>query len=59
MQFNTTLSILLITHFLSPSHIAGTEQYTLALGKALHASCSKITIFCAEDWDQGENIGMV
>ena len=46
--------ILLITHFLPPSHTAGTEQYTLALGKTLHARGSDVTILCAEDWDHGE-----
>lgn len=46
-------SILLITHFLPPSHTAGTEQYTLALGKTLQARGSKVTILCAEDWDHG------
>jgi glycosyltransferase involved in cell wall biosynthesis len=46
-------NILLITHFLPPSYTAGTEQYTLALGKALQDRGFKVTILCAEDWDSG------
>jgi len=54
MQDRTAKNILLITHFLPPSHTAGTEQYTLALGKALQARGFKVTMLCAEDWEQGE-----
>lgn len=53
MQGNNAKNILLFSHFLPPSHVAGTEQYTLALGKALQARGSKVTIICAEDWDRG------
>ena len=49
-----SINILLITHFLPPSHTAGTEQYTLALGKALQSRGFNVTILCAEDWDQGK-----
>ena len=54
MQGKAAKKILLITHFLPPSHTAGTEQYTLALGKALLHRGSDVTILCAEDWDQGK-----
>ena len=47
--------ILLITHFLPPGHTAGTEQYTLGLGKALVARGYHVELLCAEDWDQGEH----
>ena len=51
---NSGKRVLLITHFLPPSHTAGTEQYTLALGKTLQARGSRVTILCAEDWDHGD-----
>ena len=54
MQAKAAKNILLITHFLPPSHTAGTEQYTLALGKILQTRGSHVTILCAEDWDHGE-----
>ena len=54
MQDRVVKSILLITHFLPPSHTAGTEQYTLALGKTMQARGANVTIICAEDWDTGE-----
>jgi len=52
-QIKATRNILLITHFLPPSHTAGTEQYTLALGGALKSKGYNVTILCAEDWDHG------
>jgi glycosyltransferase involved in cell wall biosynthesis len=53
MHTNTSLRILLITHFLPPSHTAGTEQYTLGLGKALLSKGYDVHILCAEDWNTG------
>jgi glycosyltransferase involved in cell wall biosynthesis len=55
MQDKPSKKILLVTHFLPPSHTAGTEQYTLGLGKSLQAKEYEVTIICAEDWDKGEN----
>jgi len=46
--------VLLITHFLPPTHTAGTEQYTLGLAKALQARGYDVRIVCAEDWDSGK-----
>ena len=54
MQGKALKKILLITHFLPPSHTAGTEQYTLGLGKSLQAKGHEVTILCAEDWNTGE-----
>ena len=54
MQGRALKKILLITHFLPPSHTAGTEQYTLGLGKSLQAKGHEVTILCAEDWNTGE-----
>jgi len=54
MNTNMPKRILLITHFLPPSHTAGTEQYTLGLGKALKSKGYEVEILCAADWDTGK-----
>ena len=54
MRDESAKRILLITHFLPPSHTAGTEQYTLGLGKSLRAKGHEVSIICAEDWDSGD-----
>lgn len=46
--------ILLITHFFPPEHRAGTEQYTLGLGKSLHSMGHHVTVICAEGWNVGD-----
>jgi glycosyltransferase involved in cell wall biosynthesis len=48
-------NILLVTHFFPPKHNAGTENYTLGLGKALQAKGYSVQIVCAEDWDFGRD----
>ncbi|MCC7176507.1 MAG: glycosyltransferase family 4 protein [Bryobacterales bacterium] len=52
---NEALNILLVSHFLPPRRRAGTENYTLALAKALTARGNRVTLLCAEDWESGEN----
>lgn len=47
--------ILLVTHFFPPKHNAGTENYTLGLGKALQAKGYNVQIVCAGDWELGSN----
>jgi glycosyltransferase involved in cell wall biosynthesis len=48
-------SILLVSHFLPPKHNAGTENYTLGLGKALQLKGYNVQLVCAEDWENGSS----
>ena len=48
------MRVLLITHFFPPKHNAGTENYTLTLGRALLAQGHDVQVLCAEDWQSGE-----
>jgi glycosyltransferase involved in cell wall biosynthesis len=47
------MRILLITHFFPPTHIAGTENYSLSLAHAFQTKGHRVEVLCAEDWHTG------
>ncbi len=48
------MHILLITHFLPPTHTEGTENYTLGLAQTFIARGHKAQVLCAENWQTGK-----
>ncbi len=49
------MRILLITLFFPPEHNAGTENYTLGLGRALLHKGHDVQVLCATGWEAGSN----
>ncbi|MCE5307556.1 MAG: glycosyltransferase family 4 protein [Acidobacteriales bacterium] len=47
------MNILLVSHFFPPTYNAGTENYTLALAKALSKRGHATRVVCAEGWEAG------
>ncbi len=47
------MQVLFVSHFLPPVRNAGTENYTLALARALAKRGHAVTAACAEGWDEG------
>lgn len=48
------MRIVLVSHFFPPRHNAGTENYTLALARALLGRGHDVRVVCAGDWQTGE-----
>ncbi|MDJ0753652.1 MAG: glycosyltransferase family 4 protein [Ardenticatenaceae bacterium] len=47
------MNILFVTLFFPPHRSAGTENYTLGIGKALNHHGHDVTVVCAGDWETG------